>query len=274
MTSLTDDPLDLDRLLRDLAGSAPVPPLTTGDDLARGRRRVRRRRALAGAAAGLAAAVIGAGALVVDLGPGTTADLPVAVSPTVATDSAPGPTEPPVPPEPVVDTRDAKQLLTDWRDVVARYLDPRDQHLERVPTGLQGSGPRGIGTKLGWSNPGEDGLGVVQIHVSPSWRSQFSLSCDRFQDCRDVRVDGIAAKVLDEGDGDLSVGVQHPEGFVVVVSVAALFGNNSLVPVSGIDVTVDDLVRAAADDRFSLATREQVAGAYDAFGFPGVPGTP
>lgn len=265
MTSLTDDPLDLDRLLRDLAGSAPVPVLAAGDDLARGRRRVRRRRGLTGAAAGAAAAVIGAGALVVDVGPGSTADLPVAVSPTVATDSPSEPPEPTEPPEPVVDTRDGKQLLTDWADVVASHLDPRREHLQRVPTGYQGTGQRGFGTKLGWSNPGEDGLGLVQVLVVPGTGGRSSG--------REVEVDGVTARVRGGAD-DLTVSVAHPDGFVVTIGVSTLFGNNSLVPVSGIDVTGSDLVLVAADDRFTLATREQTAGASQSFGWEPWPEVP
>ncbi len=50
----------------------------------------------------------------------------------------------------------------------------------------------------------------------------------------------------------MDVAVEHADGTVVILSVEALFGNNSTVPVSEIDLSVEDLAAAAADDRLKL----------------------
>ena len=54
----------------------------------------------------------------------------------------------------------------------------------------------------------------------------------------------------------------------VAITVDALFGNNSLVPVEGMDIPLDDLVRAAADERLTPATPQQIRNAGTSLGFP------
>ncbi|WP_139981585.1 hypothetical protein [Nocardioides litoris] len=280
MTEPTPDPRTsalLEQRLHDLAARAVPPAVPVADDVARGRRRVRRRRAVLGASALAAVLVVGGAAGLARSGPDDRAvdRTPVATStptptPTPTTAPTTAPTTSTAPPAAPADPRDAQQLLTDWRDVVASYLDRRDQHLERVPSNVQSGS--GLGTKLGWSQAGSDGLGMVQLFVSRTWADQWYMWCDSSQDCRDLTVRGpdggeVAARVM-EADGETWVGVQH-DGFVVALMVDALFGNNAVVPVDGFDVSVRTLARVAADDRFSMPTAEQQAGVDRAFGWPG-----
>ena len=238
------------------------------DDLARGRRRLVRTRGLTSAAALVVVGVVAS----VALGAAGTDDAapdPAAPPGATATD-ADAPTEPPsgIPssPKAPVDTRDGKELLTDWAQALAESLDPGGRHLDTVVTGYQGSG-RGLGAKLGWSVPGEEGLGLVQVFVSPSLRTQFDFYCSAATPCRDVTVDGVAAQVQ-EMDGTTQVAVEREDGSVATVLIDPLFGNNSVVPVSGMDITVPELVRAAADPRLTVPTRRQIANVDTAFGFP------
>lgn len=256
---MTTDSLD-DRL-HELALSADVPVVTPADDLARGRARLRRQRVTSGGAALATAAVIGLTAAIVGGGDGSPSGTPPVAEQSTAMDPtpSPAPAEPTTPPPVPADRRDADQLLDDWRQVVADHLDPRNRHLDRTVTNVQSGS--GLGTKLGWSNPGQQGLGEVQLFVSADFESQWYLWCDASQQCQDVTVGGIDAKVLEEG-GTTHVGVNHG-GFVVAVSVDALFGNNSSVPVSGLDIAVDELVRLAADERFTMPTTQQLKTADD-----------
>ena len=70
-----------------------------------------------------------------------------------------------------------------------------------------------------------------------------------------------------EWDGATTVVVRREHG-EVAITVNALFGNNSLVPVDGMDIPLDDLVRAAADERLTPATPEQIENAGTSMGFP------
>jgi hypothetical protein len=80
-------------------------------------------------------------------------------------------------------------------------------------------------------------------------------------------VDGVHVR-RQTVDGVTSTGVRHDDGTVVVISVDALFGNNSSVAVSGIDVTPAQVAHAAADPRLVAPTQQQIAGLYRAFGWP------
>ena len=53
----------------------------------------------------------------------------------------------PKPPAPV-DQRTGRELLKDYRDVIAEHIDPDGTHLQKKPDNLQSGG--GLGTKLGW----------------------------------------------------------------------------------------------------------------------------
>jgi hypothetical protein len=264
---------DLEDALHRMAAGVSPPAVPVADDLARGRARRRRQRLTIVGGAAVAVAVVGLGAAVVP-------QLVSADSPGFSggdKDPLPGP-QTTVPPQPKVreiqpsgdpDAAAIPELersmedirhhpdLNRYRDVLAEYLDPQGEHLERGVSNMQGGGGA-LGTKLAWTNAGEAGMGMVQVTVSPGWVGLDSWLCGvRFSgqegwDCQDVPAPrGLTATVA-EHDGVTEVAVEHEDGVVAVLAVDTLFGNNSTVPVSGIDLGEDLLVRTAADPRLDL----------------------
>jgi hypothetical protein len=158
------------------------------------------------------------------------------------------------------------ELLQVYRDVLVVHLDPSGEHLQVKPDNVQSGG--GLGTKLGWKVPGEEGLGMVEIFVGDGWGGFVGGLCgDDGQQCVTKDVDGIHATVSESG-GVTSVLVKRDDGSNVLLTVNPLFGNNSLVPVSSMDISVDDMIRAAGDMRLVEATPEQIRNAGTSMGFP------
>jgi hypothetical protein len=246
---------DIDQRLRRLSATIPTPEVPLEDDVARGRRRLRLHRWLV---TGGTVAGVGVLALGVALGGNLLDDGHSSAPPAGAPSSPPTPgpsqsperSEPPAPEDP----RTGAELLRDYRDVIAEHIDPDGTHLQKKPDNLQSGG--GLGTKLGWSVPGQEGLGMVEVFVGKGWNSFIGADCDYGARCRTERVDGIKAQVL-EWDGATTVVVRRDRG-EVAITVDALFGNNSLVPVEGMDIPIDDLVLAASDERLTPATPEQI----------------
>lgn len=148
-------------------------------------------------------------------------------------------------------------VLRSYRDIVARHLDPRGEHLERRVSNVQAGGSAacgfdGLGTKLGWHVAGQDGQGMVQVEVSASRReSQIGLTFDAWDGLRSGARGVEKAEVA--GDGSrFAVLVTRTDGLVVGILADPLFGNNSLTPVSGFDFEVSDLIETAADPEFAL----------------------
>ncbi|HWM74143.1 MAG TPA: hypothetical protein VNQ53_10410 [Nocardioides sp.] len=253
---------DIDQRLHQLGTTIPTPDVPLEDDLARGRRRLGLHRLLVtgGTVAGVAVISLGIALAgnVFDDGPSAGP----AGTPTSAPD-VPSPTEASKPPDPK-DQRTGGELLKVYRDVIAEHIDPDGTHLQKKPDNLQSGS--GLGTKLGWTIPGEEGLGMVEVFVGKDWWSFIGADCDYGAECRTERVDGIEAQVL-EWNGATTVLVRRDDG-PVAITVNSLFGNNSLVPVSGMDIPLDDLVRAAADERLTPATPEQIRNAGTSMGFP------
>ncbi len=260
---------DIDQRLHQLGTTIRTPDVPLEEDLARGRRRLGLHRLLVtgGTVAGVAVISLGvalAGS-VFDDGPSAGPAGP-AGAPTSAPDS-PSPTEASKPPAPK-DQRTGGELLKDYRDVIAEHIDPDGTHLQKKPDNLQSGG--GLGTKLGWTVPGEEGLGMVEVFVGGGWNGFIGAGCgDPSVECSDTTVDGIHARVL-EWDGSTTVVVERRNG-TAAITVNSLFGNNSLVPLSSLDIPLDDLVRAAADERLTPATPEQIRNAGTSMGFPDYP---
>ncbi|MEZ0578195.1 hypothetical protein [Nocardioides sp. MH1] len=148
-------------------------------------------------------------------------------------------------------------VLASYRDIVARHLDPAGQHLQRDVSGVQmgGSircGVSSLGTKLGWTVAGEDGEGMVQVEVNRSAHgSQVAMSLDGWEPVPSGLPGVTRAEVARDG-GRTAVLVTRADGLVVGIIADPLFGNNSLTPVSDLDVSVDDLVATAADPDLAL----------------------
>ncbi|HET9420250.1 MAG TPA: hypothetical protein VFO49_03865 [Nocardioides sp.] len=255
---------DIDRRLHQLGATIRTPHVPLEDDLARGHRRLGLHRWLVtgGTVAGVTVIALG-----VALAGDVLDDGPSSAPPASAPSSAPAPDVPsPKPSEPPApeDQRTGAELLRDYRDVIAEHIDPDGSHLQKKPDNLQSGG--GLGTKLGWSVPGQDGLGMVEVFVGNGWNSFTGADCDYGAQCRTERVDGITAEVV-EWNGATTVVVRRDDG-PVAITVDALFGNNSLVPVEGMEIPIDDLVRAAGDERLTPATPEQIRNAGTSMGFP------
>jgi len=139
-------------------------------------------------------------------------------------------------------------VLQKYRDVLAEHLDPAGEHLEKTVSNMQQRGEAGsgrtIGTKLGWTVEGEDGLGMVQLAVGSGWDG-VGLLCP----CEDVNYPGAkAARVATHG-GTRTYAVERSDGTVVAITLDSLFGNNSTIPVSGVDLGEKEVMAAAADPR-------------------------
>lgn len=154
------------------------------------------------------------------------------------------------------DYRDLLPHVQEFRDVLAKHLDPKGQHLDPKSTNVQSSGSgcgmSALGTKVGWSTPGASGLGMVQVEVSagddltqvhmahPGWRRL------------PVDVDGVTSAEQVEYGGGFAVQVVRDDGLTVAVDANLLFGNNSLEPIGAFPFDVADLVEAAADPALQL----------------------
>ena len=270
----------IDQRLHDLATRLPVPEVPVADDLARGRRRVRRTRLAAASAALATLAVIGTAAaaapalLGADQSPryadrhGTPRPSPDASASTlpdeveITPSRAPGQDRRHLLPPPPTTSRDTKRTLAAWQRVLAEHLDPRWQHLVRYDARTNGneqSGTSGgvvtsLGSKYGWQNAGEQGLGMLQVSVNADWSTLYweCGAAGAGWSCHDADAPGGGKARVAEHDGVLDVAVEHADGTVVVLTADSLFGNNSTVPVSGMGLSEGDLVRAAADDRLAL----------------------
>lgn len=275
---MTDHDPALERRLQELAQGIATPDTPVATDVARGRRRLLRGRLAAGGSVLAVLAVVGVGLSVVpgDDAAGPTPELGGASGvPTPSGASTPSAVPSPSAGEQLTAT-DAQalvgdrttdhELLASWQRVLAEHLDPGWQHLVKYTKrngNQQGStGPAGrpssLGSKYGWRNTGESGLGMLQLTVSSGWTGLYWLcgytgQGDEAWDCRDLEppAGAVAAQVA-QHDGITEVAVERADGHVVVLAVDALFGNNSRVPVSGIDLSDRSLAAAAADPRIGL----------------------
>jgi hypothetical protein len=147
--------------------------------------------------------------------------------------------------------------LRTYRAIVARHLDPDEQHLDRKVTNQQSNsgkcGLLALGTKLGWKVEGEDGLGMVEVEVSDGINngSQVGLLHGGWSPVQLDRPGVKRAKVAEYPEGT-AVAVTRTDGLTVWIHAAELFGNNSQLPISGFDFSTEDLLDTAADPEFTL----------------------
>ena len=245
---------DLERELARLADGIDAPRVPVSADLARGRRRLLRTRLTIAGAAATTAAVLGASTL---LGQGTPSSTPDPVDQRPDRQRTVEATDP-VRALPDVDPRATNaEVLSQWNDVLAEHLDPRRDHLQpySLRTANEQSGGGYLGSRFGWANAGEEGLGMLAIGVARSRAAAWESPCSTGQyelTCRDARgPDGERARV-GTSDSVTTVELEQADGDVVTLTLDLLFGNNSLVPISGADVTPAQLLEAAADERLDL----------------------
>jgi hypothetical protein len=248
------------------------PPMATSVDsyLTDGGRRLRRRRAAIGAA-GLAGAAAAVAVGMAVAAPGDSEPDPASevIGPSPAEIARPTPQPTPSPLDsapPLPDPADfpfsaTRQLLL---DTAVEHLDPRRSHLPDESSGFHGGGigdKEEVGTKLSWTVSGESGEGMLYVAVtSPGYLSADEYALEGFaglatgleladftrRELPDTDDQAwVAEGVQTGGFGDLVLGVvyERADGSLVGVGAYSMFGNNSLEPVSTIDV---DLQRAAA----------------------------
>ncbi|MBB6627103.1 hypothetical protein H5V45_07195 [Nocardioides sp. KIGAM211] len=270
------DPRDLDEHLRRLAAGVEAPAVPVEEDLARGRARLVRQRFVIGGACLATVGVLGLGATVAP-GLGSAAERPdyaggsaspapsgTGASATPGTDRTQARTtqgaQTPLAPPP-----SDHATLAAYQQVLAAHLDPGWDHLVKYTraNGNQQGGSAGgqvtsLGSKYGWRNDGESGLGMLQVSVNAGWSGTYWLCGSSGAEaegwrCHDAEAPGSARSAeVAVHDDVVEVAVEHEDGQVVVLTASSLFGNNSTVGVSGLDVTEQALVGAAADERLSL----------------------
>jgi hypothetical protein len=149
-------------------------------------------------------------------------------------------------------------------------------------TGFTGGGyfdVANVGTKIDWTNPGESGMGLVQIAVTePGFatadtyaRQDFTsnLGCDMgTATCTEQTVPGTDKKVLvAQANPDLhllsSVIYERADGSMVGVGVYDLFGNNSNEPVSHVDISLDQAFAFVTDSNLKVDPSEANTNLYD-----------
>ncbi|AYY12309.1 hypothetical protein EF847_05885 [Actinobacteria bacterium YIM 96077] len=262
------------------------PPMasTASDDVSRGRRHLRRRRMAAwgSGVAGATALVTGAALVVpgedpggpeLDVAGGSAGDGMSAEQGRAGTsEESEQPTESERPPG-IGEFSKTRQLLL---DTAIEHFDPEQEHLpDEVTGGQQGSGADGalyVGTKLGWSVPGEDGLGLVQVAVTTPDYVESSdhafesiahyVGCEMDSDsCTEQDIPGTDETAwVNEGDAErnLEFGVIHEraDGSLVSVGIHDLFGNNSTEPVSGVDIDLDQAFAFVTDPELQIDAAE------------------
>lgn len=263
-----------------LAGREDAHLFDVRDDVARGRSRLLRNRVGVTAAAALVGVVVlGTGLALGAGGPGRATPAPADEGPTAAPtyhepQTTLSPSAPPAP-TPTLSAQNAylhKQLDGAWKgagDIPFRtwrydlyatarsVLDPSGTHLTYSSRGLtSGSDDQGVGLgiKLGWTEPGRSGEGMVEVAVTTEGGSddERCQMTGGFGCPRAVQVGGETLKVGTGDQGELVVLYRQPDGERAVVLVNPLFGNNSRTPVQQGFVNRRDVYRLVQDDRLGL----------------------
>jgi hypothetical protein len=275
-----------DELLRerfDRVGFAGEPPMasTALDDLARGRRHLRRRRALtlSGGALGVAAAGVGVALLLPSGGAAPSGELSVAGGgngpAAVESPAVPSPTaEAEVPPdEHTMPFPATRQLLL---DTAVEHLDPAHEHLPAESTGMTGGGTN-VGTKLEWLVEGDDGMGLVQVAVTaPGYADEYEFAREDFAvniGC-EIGTDRCTEQPIPGTDETALVGAANPDthllfsivyeradGSFVGIAVSDLFGNNSTIPLERMDVALAQGFAFVTDPDLAIAPDDPAGGA-------------
>ena len=266
-------------LLEDAATAAGGDDFRVEDDVRRGRTRLLRNRVGAATAAVCVGVVVLGGGLA--LGHDTQGARPLPAGPgpsTVATFHEPpvtlSPSSAPVTALAPGATWLQKRLNAEgdgaprtpfkaWRtalfETTRSVLDPTGSHLDYSSDGITASTfGRGvsIGIKMGWSETGSDGQGMVEVQVGDERAVEDAcLETGGFGCPRAVHVDGAQTWVGDGPRGSFVVLHRQADGDQVVVLVDPVFGNNTQTPVGRGLVSKADVYRLVQDDRLDLPHR-------------------
>ncbi|HWM04063.1 MAG TPA: hypothetical protein VNP92_17150 [Actinophytocola sp.] len=159
------------------------------------------------------------------------------------------------------DMREVFQTLDSYREVVTVHLDPQRRHIKAWPSNVhnlvQQLASCRLGSKLGWTVAGEDGVGVVRVEVATSWeQSGLRLA---HEDWRSARTDvpGVEEAFVVEYDGGMAVAATRTDGLTVAidanqVDADPLLRRHSSTGISRFTFDTDDLLAIVADGRMTL----------------------
>lgn len=148
------------------------------------------------------------------------------------------------------------------RTAVASHLDPAHRHISTAEirnlnfSGSGGpSGAESIVEKIGWTNPGKRGLGLIAVTISNTLpydcRSGGSDGPDTA--CTRTRHAGLAmTKVVERGEPGAHYLYRRGDGYWIEVDVDLLYGNNSRIPVSAISLSDRQLAAVYTDPTLTI----------------------
>jgi hypothetical protein len=157
-------------------------------------------------------------------------------------------------------------------EVAAKHFDPERVHLPEVSSGSGGGGNAHgllVSSKLDWRVPGESGLGMLHVVVTTPGYAEgeyaesdvaWRIGCDDIADCSSQTIAGGEEVLVAEADPErnlvLGVMYQRPDGSFTGVGVYDLFGNNSLEPVSSVDITLEQAIAFVTDPALQVGEAE------------------
>ncbi|MEV4260009.1 hypothetical protein [Kribbella sp. NPDC049584] len=251
---MIDEKVLQDRLTEAAAAQDELLPRSLADDLAGGRRRLRRHRLLTGvtalAAAGLvAAASVGVTGVVRDAAhdeaPAAGRRMPVDAA--AAQDAAAA-----------AKIQGFDRLM---KVLLTKHFDPGGKHLD-FGTGPFGVDPQighhGTQQKVGWKIPGEKGQAMLLIGLSRSAKSAGNTCGSYFEYsanpvvCHPATLPNGRPAMLGRQGKMLELSYLRPDGEFVYVAIDPVFRNNTTVPVSEVAITDAQLFAFVTDPALEL----------------------
>lgn len=244
---MIDEKLLLDRLTDAAAAQDDLLPRAVAEDLAAGRRRLRRRRFLAAgtalvAAGAVAVATVGMNGVLEDT---AQPEVPIATqTPPVAK-----PVEKPV---------DFDALM---KSLMYKHFDPTKKHLNFTTGPFEVTtepGYRGTLRKVGWNAAGDKGQGMFLIGLERSAEpagntcGSFFQSEPRPVSCRQVTLPNGRPAMIGRQGRMVEFSYVQPDGEFLYVAVDPVFRNNTTTASKKMTVTDSQLFAFATDPALNL----------------------
>jgi hypothetical protein len=158
-------------------------------------------------------------------------------------------------------------------EVAAKHFDPERAHLPEASENFGGGGGESgwlVSTKLDWQVPGESGLGMLRVVVTTPGFAEgeyaeydvaWMIGCEDIEECSYQTVEGTGEEVLvapADPERNLVLGVMYEraDGSFAAVGAYNLFGNNSVEPVSSVDVTLEQAIAFVTDPALQVDESE------------------